>query len=187
MRDPLADFDWTSLYGRYDSECLKNGGLASNTAQLSSFQPRPTSDRTLYYALLERFAQRTDGAPINLGAYEGMLYWKLYTQPAAVANVCKPLAGRTILRDAATRESGRISKNLPPKISKTPDEIIRLVMSLTKSLTGMASSCAIPVRTTFLHFLYPDVVPIFDKQVLKAVGVNDKGANQSYEVLREYV
>jgi hypothetical protein len=54
-------------------------------------------------------------------------------------------------------------------------------------LPGMRSDCALPVRTTFLHFIYPSTVPIFDKQVLLAVGVTRKGANKSYAVLREYL
>ncbi len=51
----------------------------------------------------------------------------------------------------------------------------------------MASSTAIPVRTTFLHFIYPEVVPIFDRMVLRAIGVWGKNANQSYKVLSEYL
>jgi hypothetical protein len=51
----------------------------------------------------------------------------------------------------------------------------------------MAGTCAIPVRTTFLHFIYPDLIPIFDSQVLAAVGINEKDANHSYEFLRDYL
>jgi hypothetical protein len=46
---------------------------------------------------------------------------------------------------------------------------------------------ALPVRTTFLHFLYPTVVPIFDQMVLKAVGAWDTNANHKTSVLKEYL
>jgi hypothetical protein len=51
----------------------------------------------------------------------------------------------------------------------------------------MRSSDSLPVRTTFLHFVYPDVVPIFDKQVLKAVGIYNRNANRSRKRLLQYV
>lgn len=35
--------------------------------------------------------------------------------------------------------------------------------------------------------LYPNVVPIFDKMVLKAVGAWHDGANQNIGVLRQYI
>jgi len=38
-----------------------------------------------------------------------------------------------------------------------------------------------------LHLVYPEVVPIFDEQVLRAVGVDEKDANHSYEFFREYL
>jgi len=116
-----------------------------------------------------------------------MLYWKLYSQPAAVANVCKRLVGGQASRTIMSGELARISKTLPPRLSKNPDEIIRLLRAVTGLLTGMASSCAIPVRTTLLHFLYPEIVPIFDKQALKAVGIHNKDANHSYDILRQYL
>ena len=47
--------------------------------------------------------------------------------------------------------------------------------------------CGLPVNTTFLHFVYPDIVPIFDKMVLSAVGISDKNANQRIDVLEQYI
>ena len=56
---------------------------------------------------------------------------------------------------------------LPPSV----DDILKLVdSSEMKHVPGMASHEALPVRTTFLHLLYPSVVPIFDQMVLRAVG-----------------
>lgn len=188
MLDPLADFAWTTLYQRYDSACLRGGLFGRYSAEyLGSFEPAPTSDRLLYYSLVDQFAQRSATSPITIGCYEAMLYWKLYSQPAAVKNVCKRLRQDAGLRETTARELARISNSLPSKLTKDPDEIVRVLTALTKHLHGMASSCAIPVRTTLLHFVYPEVVPIFDKQVLLGVGVADKDANHSYEFLREYI
>lgn len=55
------------------------------------------------------------------------------------------------------------------------------------NLPGMASPSTLPVRTTFLHFIYPSVVPIFDQMVLKAVGSWVKDANHKANVLEEYL
>ena len=188
MLDPLANFDWTTLHQRYDSACSKGGTFERNASGYLDFvQPRPDSDRTLYYSLVGQFAQGSPSSGITLGCYEAMLYWKLYSQPAAVANICKRLKDDAGQRDVTSRELARISSGLPATLTKDPDEIVRVLTGLTKYLHGMASSCAIPVRTTLLHFVYPEVVPIFDKQVLFAVGVADKEANHSYEFLREYI
>jgi hypothetical protein len=51
----------------------------------------------------------------------------------------------------------------------------------------MKSSTALPVRTTFLHILYPNGVPIFDQMVLKAVGAWREGGNHDIRVLRQYI
>jgi hypothetical protein len=188
MLDPLSNFDWDALHQRYDSACLKGSLFERNAAEyLAFFQPRPSSDRMLYYSLIDQFALRSSSPGITLGCYEAMLYWKLYSQPAAVANVCRRLKQDAGLREVTSRELASISRSLPSKLSKDPDDIVRVLTGLTKYLHGMASSCAIPVRTTLLHFAYPEVVPIFDKQVLLAVGVSDKEANHSHEFLREYI
>ncbi|HXX14136.1 MAG TPA: hypothetical protein VEJ47_04475 [Candidatus Eremiobacteraceae bacterium] len=51
---------------------------------------------------------------------------------------------------------------------------------------GMKSSAALAVKTTFLHFVAPTINPIFDKQVLLAVGVKERNANQKIELLQPY-
>lgn len=181
MLDPLTDFDWVGLYTRYDSECLKGGRFERNASEyLGAFQQRPTDDRTLYYSLVGQIAHPIAPRTITLGWYEGMLYWKLYSQPAPVASICKRLKRDALLREKTGRELERISRVLPTTLPKDVDEIVRVLTGLTMTMHGMASSCAIPVRTTLLHFVYPEVVPIFDKQVLQAVGVRDNDANHRY-------
>jgi len=51
----------------------------------------------------------------------------------------------------------------------------------------MKTPCSLAVRTTFLHFAYPEVIPLFDKQVLLAVGVCERKANQKLHYLFEYM
>lgn len=188
MLDPLNNFDWKSLYGKYDAKCEKGGSFKRNSSSyLGSFQPTPTCDRMLYYALIERFANRGGSRTIDLDTYEGMLYWKLYSQPAAVKKHCERLRQDPSLRESTTDELARISEILPATIQRDIEQILRILTGLTKKLHGMAWTCAIPVRTTLLHFAYPGMVPIFDKQVLQAVGVKEKDANHSYEFLREYL
>lgn len=55
------------------------------------------------------------------------------------------------------------------------------------AIIGTKSRATLPVRTTFLHFFYPAVVPIFDKMVLQAVGMWSEGANTRVDVLRDYL
>jgi len=52
---------------------------------------------------------------------------------------------------------------------------------------GLSNSCALPARSTFLHFLYPDTVPIFDKHVLRAVKITGKDANKKQDVLFDFI
>lgn len=43
------------------------------------------------------------------------------------------------------------------------------------------------MRTTFLHFRYPTVVPALHRVVLQAVGVCEDDGNHDIRVLRDYV
>jgi len=54
-------------------------------------------------------------------------------------------------------------------------------------LSGMRTHPSFPVRTTFLHFVFPNIVPILDKNVLEAVGVTEKGANQKRKYFEGYL
>jgi hypothetical protein len=186
LANPLSRFNWSSLYNDYDALCHRFDPAA---AFLDSFSPRPESDRTLYYALVDRFSNELRSpAGIGIESYEALLYWKLYSQPAAIANTCKPLRANSRLREA-TRESLRVlSARLPRTIGKDSIFLVDLTRSLNAdAIWGMKSSTSLPVRTTFLHVLQPAVVPIFDRQVLLAVGVTDRNANQSLRFLQTYI
>ena len=185
MIDPLSNFEWSSLHGRYDRLCRRFG---SRVTFPDSFVPRPTSDRELYYFLVERLAVGRTHFEIGVEWYEAMLYWKLYSQPAAVANVYKPICENESLRCVTGRKLSELSRRLPADLPRDQGALLQLIKSFTReAVHGMASFDAFPVRTTFLHFVYPEVVPIFDKQVLRAVGVFEKNANHSAQYLLEYV
>lgn len=114
--------------------------------------------------------------------YEALLYWKLYSQPAAVSNLRRwlPSFKPGVLKSFLTAAPTILSRNIP--------DVMSLVNVVGRyQLPGMKSETALPVRTTFLHILYPNVVPIFDQMVLKAVGAWYEGSNQSTSVLRQYI
>jgi hypothetical protein len=178
MSDPLAGFDWPTLYRRYEESCR---GLDPYSEHLREMDPRPTSDRELYQYLVENAAPERRSR-LTVGWLEAMLYWKLYSQPAAVSNI------KGWLRGFPVERLRQFSAKIPQTIPRDGTKVVDLVKLLDYyRLPGMASTTALPVRTTFLHMFYPNVIPIFDKMVLKAVGAWSDGANQDIGVFREYV
>ncbi len=189
MKDPLTSFDWSSLHHRYDDKCR---GFDRASTYLDAFKTdRPESDRSLYYKLINAFSEErrsitTTTNPIEI--YEALLYWKLYSQPAAISNTVLKLREDSALRKETERSLPLLFQALPAKLEKNAASVLNIIKELDDfKIHGMKSSTALPVRTTLLHFLYPSVVPIFDKMVLQAVGVWDKHANQSPTFLREYL
>lgn len=150
---------------------------------------RPESDRTLYYQLIKLFSeglQNSITAP--MGIYEALLYWKLYSQSTASYNLDKWLRQDAAKRNNAQERLIRLFQELPATLERNPSAIIERVKWLGEfQLPGIASPNTFPVRTTFLHFLYPSVVPIFDQMVLKAVGAWNKDANHKTSVLKDYL
>jgi len=186
MTDPLGSFAWGTLFKRYDCLCRR---FDPASLSLQAFAAPPKTDRELYHFLVARIAlERQVASGISLGWYEAMLYWKLYSQPAAVANVCRRLQCDSSLRAASQRALANVSLLLPSAISQSVEQIVGLLNHpVLDKLFGMASATAFPVRSTLLHFVYPDAVPVFDKLVLQAVGVRTKNANHDEAVLRSYL
>jgi hypothetical protein len=184
VRDPLAGFDWLRLDERYDALCAR---FDPAVGHLKAFTRAPQSDRDLYDQIVRAVNASPDGRPrLSIDLYEALLYWKLYSQPAAVANLRGWLAPETRLTEA--ERLARLVGDLPPHVPRNEAEIISLVKHLgIYRLAGMRTETSLPVRSTLLHFLFPDVVPIFDRMVLQAVGVSDRGANQKLDVFREYL
>ena len=186
MSDPLGGFHWQSLYKRYDALCSR---FNPRSGHLATVHPTPAKDRLLYYHLVRAASADVSGRrpALDLEWYEALLYWKLYSQPY-VRNISEwlPKDKASRLRNAAQ------FKNLLAKMPRTIPRQFSAVASLLQiidryPLDGMKTETALPVRSTFLHFLYPTVVPIFDKMVLQAVGVTRKGSNQRVSVFRKYL
>jgi hypothetical protein len=144
--------------------------------------PPPSTDRTLYYWLVQTAGLNSGKRPVlDLRWYEALLYWKLYSSTPDYSLT-------RWLQGFALERFHQLLAQMPETITQNVDDIIALVESIGGyPLPGMASSEALPVRTTFLHILYPNVVPIFDKMVLKAVGGWFEGANHDPSVLRQYL
>ena len=187
MTDPLPDFNWHTLYQRYDALAPR---FNPNSEYLDAFTPRPPSDRDCYHRLCAQVASELNtDAGISVATYTAIMYWKLYSQPAAVANVCRRIRTDVAHRQQLPAALHPLSHQLRPRPSpQEPQDIINLIRLIDRFRPfGMADSSALPTRTTFLHFIYPDVVPMIDKQVLLAVGIDDQDAKNNINVLRQYI
>jgi len=191
MNNPIGtDFDWKSLYNDYNATCKR---FCPNADSLYAFSPRPETDKDLYYALVDRVRdERASKGYIVLGTYEAILYWKLYSQPAAIANTCKPIRENSNIQHDIENALKALFRQLPQEIARDiskVEELFCLVDRHAGSLRGLKTSCAFAVRSTLLHFVYPHIVPIFDKQVLLAVGVSLENATKGRkrEILFEYI
>lgn len=184
MRDPLRGFEWRCLYDRYDRKCR---GFCPATEAVRFFTPAPQSDRELYYCLIDGIHGTGNGQPsLSIALYVALLYWKLYSCAAARANIARWFAPGA--RRAQSTSLRRLLSELPCHLDPDVKSVVDLVEGLGPyEIYGMKSKTALPVRTTFLHFLFPEVVPIFDRMVLRAVGVCESEANQSVDCLREYL
>jgi hypothetical protein len=183
MNDPLHNFDWTRLYERYDELCVRFNPAVDH---LRAFALRPPSDRYLYYDLIRSIHAPPACQPdLSIDFYEAILYWKLYSQPPAIANLQRWLPPED--RPAIAVKLTRLVSTLPTAadLKGNVTTIINLIEELGEyELPGIKTNTALPVRTTLLHFLFPHVVPIFDRMVLEAVGV---GERQNIGILKEYV
>ncbi len=185
MTDPLADFGWPTLAEQYDARCR---GFDRGSVHLAVFGAnRPVDDRALYHLLARHYA------PANLqahadpgGLFESLLYWKYYSQGTADRNIALFGVPGSDNRERSVAGLRRLLSALPATLDRTMDSVVRLVRDLSAHDIPCMGNTALPTKTTLLHFVYPHVVPIFDKQVLKAVGEPGKG-NHSYPVLRRYL
>jgi len=181
----LQGFSWPSLNKCYDAQCAKNTRFNPESDHLRYFDTPPQCDRDLYELLIDHFCIR-DKRPSMINLFEAMLYWKLNSNSAATSNI-QDWLDPNIHPGQSDRLTFLLDK-LPLNIERDVKTIIKIVRQIGDyKIYGMKSETALPVRTTFLHFLYPDVVPIFDKMVLRAVEVMTPHANQSIVVLGDYL
>lgn len=186
--DPLAQFDWQNLGVAYNKLARR---YDPNSPYLASLSPGPSSEQGLYRLLVHRFAtEKLMG--IDAGTYQAMLYWKLYSQPASLATNCRPLSTEPEQSNAQAALKA-ITAELNPRLPQYGD--VNSVLELFDlfgpfRLHGTKSCSALPVRATFLHFFFPEVVPLFDKQVLMAAGLTKEDADEGKgrkDTLSQYI
>ena len=184
----LQGFDWDTLYAQYDLTCKK---YDPSVPYLYAFEERPPTDRQLYYALVGRVrSERSTEEGLSIATYEAMMYWKLYSQPAATRNVCERIHADGDVKASIAEGLRSLHQVLPANLPRALSEVQKLYDDLeepARHLHGMKTSCSLAVRSTLLHFAYPDVIPLFDKQVLLAVGVSEKNANQNRRYLFKFM
>ena len=188
MIDPLRNFDWPSLYAVYDARCH---GFDPTSRHLDVLQPDlPPTYRATYYRLIMALAERNKSilAAQATALYEALLYWKLYSQGQANPLIWQCFDKNSSMRQETQKRLSLLFESLPATLERNATAVLETVKLLGNfAIPGMKTATALPVRTTFLHFMYPSVVPIFDKMVLQAVGIREKGANQKTKFLREYL
>lgn len=171
--DPLKHFEWDRLYELYDKRCVR---FDKDAKYLRGFEPKPRSDRDLYYELIRRFdSEIRSAAGLAVETYEGFLYWKFYSTPGAVRDICEVVWNYDGGKRADLAENlRRLSGQFPPAPGRDLARI-REIMRLFDGagVFGLRSCSAIPTRTTFLHLVYPETVPIIDKMVRIALGRDD--------------
>ncbi len=194
--NPLGQFNWNAniIANDYDTHAdIKR--FKSNLHYLDEiFDPLPETDRQLYSLLIDRVQNEFHNESLmELETYAGIVYWKLYSQPMALRRLIGPMLQSSeawapeVEGDIRTMLIYLQLENiLPFEISKKAQTVIDLVTSfnyLPCTLRGMTSPAALPMRMTFLHFVYPDIVPLFDKMVLRALGVSRKNASNQIDCL----
>jgi hypothetical protein len=185
MLDPLKRFDWDNLYEEYDKRCKR---FDPGSIYLECLGKKPESDRELYSILISRVASEfRQFRTISLRSYRSILYWKLYSHPAAVENSLKPFTkqGERSRIESALRE---LKSYFHKTMRRNLNDIVTLIRNMRElKLHGTIAYAAWPVRSTLLHFLYPDIVPVLDQKVLRAVGVYEESANRRLPYFEQYI
>jgi hypothetical protein len=184
LTDPLVGFPWTELFSLYDDACR---GFDATAGHLEDLPEKQCCDRRLYYVLLDRFrVELSESSGLRTETYRAMLYWKHYSSGRRRAEL---LCDRVVKdQDSVGVALQHLSNKLRRPVERIPSVICELVESLGKyKLPGMAASSSLPTRTTFLHFAYPSVVPIFDSQALKSFDILQDCSNLRSDLLSRYI
>lgn len=183
MKDPLENFNWDQLYYLYDKQCR---GFNPNSPYLLKQNFKVDSDRELYYVLIKVVKEEfLSTGTLTFETYIGILYWKLYSQKISKVyeNAYKERGSTEI-----SLQKLKCILSLVDLKDRNLNNIVKLMLRIGETgLYGIKLDTSLPVRSTLLHFLYPEWVPIFDKMVLKAVGITEKDANQKMEIFEEYL
>ena len=150
MTDALSNFDWLTLYPRYDATCKC---FDNSSVHLSAYDSsRPRTDRELYYRLINSLSVPTRTSLADpVAIYEALLYWKLYSQPVTDSNLNRWLRSNAVTRQRICEDFQRLLESLPIRIEKRADAVIDLISSLGHyQIPGLGKDryAALPVRTT---------------------------------------
>ena len=180
MIDPLVNFNFLEIYKQYDDIAPDYNNFKNEIEKMGIDFGEASNDRKLYYYIRKRFSHRSK---INIYDYIALLFWKLCTNP-------QNAVWKNLLYNRRGINKNNEERNLKEVLDKfNPSEDYTLFnFSKTKfSLSGIQTTTSLPTRSTFLHFLYPETMPIFDRMVLRAVNENYlKGDNERYLKYSEY-
>jgi hypothetical protein len=187
MDNILANFDWTALLDSYNFLCrsfVSKSKKPTALSCLSTFQPIPPTDIELYRQLISRFnSEKNCPNGISFSCYTAMLFWKMNsTHP----EFPKPLLRQRSQTEAELKRLFQDNTFREP-ISKDADKVIELFRRLDgNQIHGMKGKCCFAVRTTFLHFLFPEIVPIMDVMTLAATDKTEQSAGTDERNLKPY-
>jgi hypothetical protein len=76
MLDPLQDFDWDTLYEKYDLACK---GFKPDHQWVRSAGLNAATDRELYRLLVANLQEEKARETLSPDTYRAILYWKHYS------------------------------------------------------------------------------------------------------------
>jgi len=173
--DPLFNYNWNNLYSNYDARCKR---FNPNDPCLQVFSnKRPGSDRACYNALVALVSnEMTKDRCITLPTYLAITYWKHYSGRAKTKrDVCGKIIGN-MGNPNFHNDLAELTNYYSIPLAANEQAIIGYLKKMNGyDMPGIKSFDTIPTRATLLHMVFPDVVPLYDEQVLIAIGIrNDK-------------
>lgn len=188
MKDPLKNFNFSTIYKEYKARTCSYENYANEINDMGIDYNKINSDPGLYYYLKDKFSQKKS---ITIYNYIALLFWKL--------NTSGNFLWKQLLYDRNGKSKIDEEEKLKKIIKKLPSElkvadvekfldIFNYLKKENNLLPGIKTDTAWPTRSTLLHFIYPNIIPIFDQMVLKALYPNyQKGDNQKKEKFLIYI
>jgi len=182
MIDPLENFDFASIYQQYNNFTRDYRNFNNELERMGL--PSEITDLKLYYHLKEKFG--ADRININIYDYIAMLFWKLNF--IGLNKIWRVLLENEEKRNIEAKKLKNLFKLFSNILDRSIDKVEQILQEQNYQLYGMASPTAWPTRSVFLHFLYPNIIPIFDQMVLRAIEPNyQKNYSTRKDKFLEYI